>query len=309
MKGIAHFAVGVSVASCFPVAVQAGADGNPLYFILGGVFGLLPDTFDFKFVRYFFRHDIRVTPDPLNNDPEIIAHGVAEAMEKANETGEPVRIKLDTIQLSSDTWQEYRVTLDVKSRCVRVEYGPVIDTGGEVLSCGEGENYSVPVLCRIKIDYLATVTVGAFDGPVIEMCPLEDMGVVPAFIPWHRKWSHSVIAALLFGSMCSTIWGLLAGLTAALAYGFHVLLDQFGFMGSCLWFPFGKRRSPGFGLTRSGSAFANTMVVWVSCLLVFWNLYRTSDMQFLDLNPFKLVFWGVILPLLALRLAKRHLCT
>ena len=30
-----------AAASCFPGAVRAGAEGNPLYFILGGLFGLL----------------------------------------------------------------------------------------------------------------------------------------------------------------------------------------------------------------------------------------------------------------------------
>ena len=61
MKGIAHFTAGVAAASFFPGAVAAAVDGNPLYFVLGGVCGLLPDTLDFKFGRFFYRHQVEIT--------------------------------------------------------------------------------------------------------------------------------------------------------------------------------------------------------------------------------------------------------
>ena len=64
MKGIAHFSSGIAAASFFPWSVQAAAEGNPLYFILGGIFGLLPDTADFKFYRFFYRHDVNIELDP-----------------------------------------------------------------------------------------------------------------------------------------------------------------------------------------------------------------------------------------------------
>ena len=130
MKGIAHFAAGVAVASCFPEAVTAGAAGNPLYFILGGVFGLLPDTLDFKFYRFFYGRDIEVIPDPLRPDPKMIADAVAGAVLGACETGKPVRLKLNTIRLGADLWQSYSVKFDIPSKRVVVAYGPVVDTGG-----------------------------------------------------------------------------------------------------------------------------------------------------------------------------------
>ena len=71
MKGITHFAAGVAVASCFPQAVQAGTEGSPLYFILGGAAGLIADTLDFKFFRFVYRHDLEVIPDPLRPDPQM----------------------------------------------------------------------------------------------------------------------------------------------------------------------------------------------------------------------------------------------
>jgi hypothetical protein len=101
MKGITHFAVGVAVASCVPGAVQAGVDGNPLYFILGGVFGLLPDTLDSKFYRFLYRRDMEVMPDPKDADPAMVAQGVAYAAEWCARRRAPVRIKLNTVRLGA----------------------------------------------------------------------------------------------------------------------------------------------------------------------------------------------------------------
>jgi len=64
MKGITHFAVGRCRGFLFPRSRARGAEGNPLYFVLGGVFGLLPDTLDFRFGRFLCRHDVEVAPDP-----------------------------------------------------------------------------------------------------------------------------------------------------------------------------------------------------------------------------------------------------
>ena len=61
MKGIAHFLTGVAIATCFPEVVQQAAGGGLLP-VLGGVAGILPDTLDFKFVRYFERYDLEIDP-------------------------------------------------------------------------------------------------------------------------------------------------------------------------------------------------------------------------------------------------------
>ena len=52
MKGISHFITGVALATFFPEVAQAGAHGSLLP-MLGGIGGILPDTLDFKFARYF----------------------------------------------------------------------------------------------------------------------------------------------------------------------------------------------------------------------------------------------------------------
>ena len=65
MKGIAHFVGGIAVASAFPSAVKAAEMGSGIYLLAGGVFGLLPDTLDFKIGRYFCGFDIEVAPDSI----------------------------------------------------------------------------------------------------------------------------------------------------------------------------------------------------------------------------------------------------
>ena len=120
MKGFTHFMVGLGAASCFPGAVAAAATGNPLYFILGGAFGILPDTLDFKFYRFFVKHDMEVIPDPDNADPKMIADAVAYAINRAALGGAPVRIRLNTIPAGADCWRQYTVRFDVAGRRVLV---------------------------------------------------------------------------------------------------------------------------------------------------------------------------------------------
>jgi membrane-bound metal-dependent hydrolase YbcI (DUF457 family) len=299
MKGIAHFAVGVAAASCFPEVVRAAAAGNPLYFILGGVFGLLPDTLDFKFYRYFFKHDIEIVPDPLKPDPQVIADAMALAANRAFDTGKPVRIKLGTIRLGSDLWQQYEVKFDVSGNRIAVSYGPKVDTGRNPIPGTEPKKRkkaSAPLLCGIKLEYEAATTVDIFDGPLFEMEPTKAGRVIPRFIPWHRQWSHSLTAALLFSLTGVLLSDWLAGAVIFSAVMAHALLDQLGFMGNNFLFPFQKRRSEGFKLVHSDQALPNFWTVWLSCLLIFWNLYRALPWSIPAFNLAKLLFYGAVLP-------------
>ena len=54
MKSIAHFLTGIAIATLFPEVVHRAAEGSLLP-VLGGIAGVLPDTLDFKFVRYLYR--------------------------------------------------------------------------------------------------------------------------------------------------------------------------------------------------------------------------------------------------------------
>ncbi|MEI6808362.1 MAG: metal-dependent hydrolase [bacterium] len=297
MKGFTHFMAGVMAASCFPGAVAAAASGNPLYFILGGMFGILPDTLDFKFYRFFVKHDMEVIPDPDKADPQMIADAVAYAINRAALSGRPVRIRLNTIPAGADCWRQYTVRLDVARRRVGVRYGPLVDTGQNPMP-GPGsdmEESFAKVTCPVSLDYEATVNVDIFEGPLFTMRPGAGGAVCPEFIGWHRQWSHGLLAMFLLALAGAALFGSLAGLVICAAYGAHILADQLGFMGSNLLFPFTRRRTNGFGLLHSSSGVANAVTVWFSCLLVFWNLYKPLVVPGLDFTlPQLLLFVGLL---------------
>jgi hypothetical protein len=309
MKGIAHFVAGVAAASCVPEAVRAAAeDGNPTYFILGGVFGLLPDTIDFKFSRYFYRHDIEVTPDPIAPDAQLIADTVAAAINRAHASGESVRVKLNTIPVGLDQWQQYEVSFDVAARTVAARYGPVVDTGQNLIpgSTPPPDAEAVaPVNCEVKIEYLSSTQIDIFDGPVFSMDPTDDGRVSPGFIPWHRAWSHSLVIGVLFGLIGGVVWDIWATVVIVGASAMHALFDQLGYMGSALFYPFQSRRMSGMKLMHSGEALANLTAVWGCCLLVFWNLWRATPGGIPPDGTRALIGYGLVLPGLMIALYRR----
>jgi membrane-bound metal-dependent hydrolase YbcI (DUF457 family) len=293
VKGITHFSVGVAAASIFPEAVESAAGGNPLYFIAGGVAGLLPDTMDFKFRRFFAKHDIEVVPDPLCPDAELIARSVILAMTRAAESGKAVWLRLHTIKVGPDRWQSYKVI---------VEFGDIVDTGNNVRPrelSARGLAFRLPTGFEISFDYDAEMEVSIFDGPVISFEPEGRNHVHCSFIPWHRQFSHSITFGLMLGVLTAVLADLTAGMIVFIAQGMHVLVDQAGFLGSNLWHPFTRRRKAGWKLIRSDSVAGNMAVSWSACLVVFWNLYKHSECTAWDLNPVRLFLWLLGLPALA----------
>ncbi len=309
MKGIAHFAVGVAAASCFPGAVTAAEGSNPLYFILGGVFGLLPDTIDFKFYRFFYRHDVEVTPDPLDPSPQLIADAIAEAVESASKTGKRFRIKLNTVRQGADLWQRYTVRFDLQAKRVEVEIGPKVDTGGTPVEAAPAKPRlgSTPLSATVDLDYLAATDIDIFEGPIFQMAPAKDGTVVPQFIPWHRQWSHSILVGLMLAVPVWLLWDRLAAFVVIAAYTAHVALDQLGHMGSSLFWPLTLRRTPGLKLQHSGEAFPNLAAVWLSCLLIFWNLAHHAAITYVDISTNALILWGAIVPFAAMHFGRKWL--
>lgn len=62
MKGIAHFASGLCVASFVPGVVEDAAQGG-LLIALGGACAMLPDLLDFRFAKFLARRDADILPD------------------------------------------------------------------------------------------------------------------------------------------------------------------------------------------------------------------------------------------------------
>ena len=300
VKGIAHFSSGVAAASFFPWSVLAAAVGNPLYFILGGAFGLLPDTVDFKFYRFFYRHHVQIELDPLRPDPQGIATVVADALRRAITERRTIRIKFNTLRLGADIWRQYSVIFDAAQKSIRVHIGPIVSTGQVPVPGTEPaiEDGRAELPCSIKMTYDAATKVDIFDGPTLAFEPDGAGGVIQHFLPWHRNWSHSLVMGTLYAALGALIWDWRAAAVIFAGNAAHVLEDQLGLMGSNLLFPLTRRRMVGLKLMRSGDALPNFSAVWLSCLFIFWNVVRYSPPSYLTagLTLWKILLYGALAP-------------
>ena len=307
MKGFSHFMSGVAVASFGPWAIDAALNGNPLFFVLGGACGILPDTLDFKFYRFFYEHDVYITPDPKNPDPQYVADEYARAVALAVDEKRYVRVKLVSVRLGADFWQQYSVKIDNEKLEVLVKFGPVVNTGQVPV---EGTENRYPTVARAKLKakviqtYDAGMKVDIFDGPTIGLKPMENGDLDLEFLPWHREWSHSLTVGAMLGALVGAGVWLAAGwtpawqsfVTIAACYGVHVVEDQLGHMGSNIFYPLTKLRTPGLHWMHSGDGLPNFLTVWICCLLIFWNLYRGQPAMTYHFGFLHLMMVGLVLP-------------
>jgi membrane-bound metal-dependent hydrolase YbcI (DUF457 family) len=300
MKGIGHFLTGIAVATCFPEAMRATLEDNSLIILMGGAFGLLPDTLDFRVGRYLWKHDYTHTPDLEKLDARPVAEVVAKAIDEAHEKQRPIKVKLHTLKVSANYHRTYSIKIDPERKVVRAEIGP-LKTMGQVMGGGghlprslpEGEGHGplvaeAPYQADMVNPYHARTSVGIFSGPDFSFVP--DNGKVRMdFIPWHRTWAHSPFVGILCGLLGWLIYGLLGvstqgaaaftsplALTAfgvgTVAFWGHTFVDQFGVLGSVLFWPFSDKRSSGFGWTHAASVLGNITLNYVCVAIVFWNL-------------------------------------
>ncbi len=295
MKGIAHFSTGVAIATFFPQVVEQGAQGGLLP-VLGGIGGILPDTLDFKFVRYFEQYDDEIDPDAHNPDPREIAERVAQTMRQAYESGRSRNIMLHTIRLGADLWRQYSIRFVPEESAVIVRIGPLVNTGQVPYPGSEPQEKAearVEVGVPMVHTYDAENKIDIFSGPSFRFERRGDHLHVH-FLDWHRRWSHALTIALLAGGIVGLLaWNLWAGLVFGLGFAGHILEDQLGHMGSNLFWPFTRRRTPGLHLLRSGDAIPNFLTVWTSLALILWNLDRFSATPRLPTLPYLLVALGV----------------
>ncbi len=298
MKGIAHFITGVAIATCFPEVVQEAMAGSLLP-MLGGIAGILPDTLDFKFARYFERYDVEIDPGP-EPDARQIADEVVGAMRRAYETGKPQNVVLHTIRLGADLWRQYTVRFDPARNELAVRIGPLVNTGQVPFPGSEpkgAEEVRVEVGVPMVHTYDAENKVDIFSGPSFKFERRGDRLHVH-FLDWHRRWSHSLTLATVVGLLAGLLFGKWAGIVAGLGFAGHVLEDQLGFMGSNLLYPFTKGRTIGLQLLRSGDAIPNFLTVWGAVVLILFNLDRFSPHPLLD--PLQFLGLGLALPVIVL---------
>jgi membrane-bound metal-dependent hydrolase YbcI (DUF457 family) len=151
--------------------------------------------------------------------------------------------------------------------------------------------------------YDADINIDVFSGPAFRFeRHLDNIRVI--FLPWHRRWTHSLPLATVIGLGVALLLGPAAGLVCGLAFATHVLQDQLGHMGSNLFWPFTRRRSVGLGLLNSGDPLPNFLTVWLAAALILFNLDRFSTTPRLPTLPYLL--GAVLLPLLILSTSYWH---
>jgi hypothetical protein len=295
MKGIAHFTSAVAAATFIPGVVALAGHERSLILVLAGIFGLLPDWLDFKIARYFEPADEQIEPQALNFNAPTIADQIAEGMRQAYESNEPRTVQLYSARLGTDRWRKYTLQFDSEHNQVVVRPGPIINRAGVVLEeVGQpgsvGQALIGPPLRNTYSDELSVET---REGPSFEFQRAGE-GVEISFMPWHRRWSHSLVLAAVFGLATGALFGPIAGWVVSIAFATHVLEDQLGHLGSNLWWPFTQRRSAGLKLMHAGDPLPNFVTLLVAGGLILYNLNHAASPSLSTGNVFLL--WAVLVP-------------
>jgi membrane-bound metal-dependent hydrolase YbcI (DUF457 family) len=309
MKGFTHFISGAAIASCVPGAAEYAVNETSYILVFGGIAGILSDTLDFKFNKFFHRYDEMFDPGE-NPDPDEIASVVAKNIEKAFDEEKLINLHLHTIRVGADLWREYTVKFDEKAGEIVVNVGKIVNTGQVPIPKSELEKNCegrAKVKVPFKQNYEVVTKVNIFSGPSFGFVKKGDF-IDIQFIPWHRSWSHSITLGVLLGAIAWLVaalscgdWlypGWMFGAVVSLGFCTHVIEDQFGFLGSNLFFPFTKERSNGFKMMHSGDAIPNFLTVWLSVAILFWNMYRVMpESNFsVTINGFSYLTYVIIIP-------------
>ena len=320
MKGLTHFISGVAFGTFFPGAVAAAAQSSSMILVLGGVGGILPDTFDFKFARYLETFDVEVDPDHDRPDPKAIAEAVAAAVDRAASEGRTIKLVLHTIRLGADAWRKYSVDFNQEKGRIEVTIGPVVSTSQVPYLPSLPPADERFAFAEVRTPFVHTYDrandVTIFSGPDFDLKP-RDGFVEIEFLSWHRRWSHSFTVAVLGGlAACFTAWavnalGWMEPALPAWMYGvvtagggcMHIIEDQTGFMGSNLFYPFTKERMPGARWFHSNHALSNFTTFYLMICLIVFNLDRLNPTgPVLGLSWWKYWLYAFVIPMSAVHL-------
>ncbi len=321
MKGFTHFISGIAVATFFQQAIHMASQESSFILCLGGLFGILPDTLDFKLAKYFYKSDVEIKPDPNKLDAREIANGIAQAVNKAIETGKG-SVQLHTMQLASNRWRSYQLRFDTKTSEICVDIGPEVDTGqipfdGTELTDPEKAHARVKVNCEFYQQFDKVSNIAIMTGPCFEFEKRADGKMEIVFLPWHRQWSHSFTLGMLIAFIVGLIsyfcvpegpnpelytlprWTLYP-LIILFGSMVHIIEDSTGFMGNNLFYPFTKKRTNGLGFMSASEGIPNFFFVWTATILILFNLDRFRWAP--EITPpgitsqFSFWFWFYVVP-------------
>ncbi len=282
MKGLTHFISGVAAASFIEPAITGAAEHTSFAMVLAGVGGILPDTLDFKLAQFIERKHLEGDPDPRTPDPKALVEVGRKAVEMAWEAdGKEIQAQFHTAKLSGDLHRQYFLRFDPKAGTFTVRIGPAVTMSQVPVELDDGQagkECTVELPHPIRYDYEEESSVDIFNGPSLGFKKTRDGRAVQiAFIPWHRRWSHSLTGGAVFAALVFALLGPVFAACAGVGWLTHVLEDQLGHMGSNLFFPFTRERTRGMKLMRSGDAIPNFFFVWLSVALIFFNLNRFAE--------------------------------
>ena len=257
LDAVTRMMAGLAWASCWPTAWESAQSGNPTLFLLGAVFGVLPDTLDHWIARHLKRIHIHIVPDPLAPDTHLIAESLSLALARCRDRHCKIRLQLYPGQTQTGQWHRYTLRFDNLERLLVITYDQVTTV--------------VPLPCAITTDQSFTLKTG--HAPLcLELDWIPDGRIRLRADPNQQQWSHSLVTATGFGVVARVVWGVPAGCIAGGAYALHCLVDQLGFNGAALLFPFTPKNRTGIQfLLPSREIFFQACLIWLALILTGWN--------------------------------------
>ncbi|MEI6787224.1 MAG: hypothetical protein WCL49_01980 [bacterium] len=273
---------GLAWASCWTTAWESAQSGNPTLFLLGAIFGVLPDTLDHWIARQLHRTHIHIVPDPLAPDTHLIAESLSLALARCRDRHSMIRLQLYPGQTQTGQWRRYTLRFDNLERLLVVTHDHVTTI--------------VPLPCAITTDQ--SFTLATEHKPLcLELDWIPDGRINLRADPNQQQWSHSLVTATGFGVVAGMVWGVPAGCIAGGAYALHCIVDQLGFNGSALLFPFTRKNKTGIQfLIPSRESRFQACMIWLALLLTCWNGARIIVPDSATPSPISVLLLGGALP-------------
>ncbi len=316
MKGITHFVSAIAASTFIPQVVRMSISSridiegaaSSMIMVLAGIYGIMPDTLDFKFGQYFVIPDYIVDPDPLNPDPQAMADTFAEAVKKAAETGKNIKIQFFPTQLGANRWRQYCIIFEEKkvhiqfNEIVSTSQIPIINSAPEGNRTGTAEfNYKLKPVSN-DIDWLNRLvrfirhtikkknpvkslvkpsTIDILSSTMFALKLEDDGEIYFDWLPWHRTWSHSYVFGLiltvpifLMTYFFNLKYWWLYGTVAFIGFAVHITEDMTGHIGGSLLWPLLKPRTEGLELFKASNPSTNFSIIYTAFVLIIWNIDR-----------------------------------